>query len=629
MCGIAGIFGVPGTPDTCDIVRRMTERLVHRGPDGSGFHWGRNCVLGHRRLAIIDIEGGRQPMSAPDERYTLVFNGEIYNYLELRADLEAQGVRFRTRSDTEVLLQALIRYGEAAVDRLVGMFAFAFYDEQDGALLLARDHLGIKPLYIAELPDGTLAFASEIKALLEHPDIPARRDHAALEEYLTFQLCLGDRTLFQGIRQVRPGTLIRCRAGQQPDLRRYWHIGSEIDEYHTQTYFDDRLDELLGNSVRWQLRSDVTVGAQLSGGLDSSLVSTLAAGHHGQTIHLFHGRFAEGQAYDESHHARRIAAGLDAHLHEVVPTAAEFVEAMPTLMYFMDEPAAGPGLFPQYVVARLAADTVGVVLGGQGGDEIFAGYARYLVAYLEQALKGAIHQTQEEGRHLVTLASIVPNLSVLREYVPLMKRFWSDGLFQPVDDRYFHLINRAPDLQRLIAPDLAGAWQGNDLFDRFQGEFNRPDMLSYVNKMTAFDLETHLRALLQVEDRTSMSVSLESRVPLVDHRVVELAMAMPPAMKFAGGNLKYALKRVAERHLPAETVHRPDKMGFPVPLTDWLRAGPVRDFVRDTLLSTAARDRGLFEPQEVERMIDGERPFGRTVWALLCLELWHQAFQVT
>jgi asparagine synthase (glutamine-hydrolysing) len=292
----------------------------------------------------------------------------------------------------------------------------------------------------------------------------------------------------------------------------------------------------------------------------------------------------------------------------------------------MDEPVAGPGLFPQYRVSAMAATQVKVVLGGQGGDEIFGGYARYLVGYLEQALKGAIFETQEEGRHIVTLASIIPNLALLREYQPLMQQFWRDGLFEAMDARYFRLIDRSPDLHQILSPEAAARFDRGAVFERFQRTFNHPDTRSYLNKMTHFDMKTLLPALLHVEDRVSMAVSLESRVPLLDTRIVDLVTSMPPAIKFRGGRTKHALRQAVSGHIPEVVLRRKDKMGFPVPLSQWMRAGPVREFVADTLLSRRSRDRGIFNRAALERLIDREAAFGRQLWGVLCLELWHTSF---
>lgn len=626
MCGLCGIVGSSLAPDRERVVRSMMGRLRHRGPDDEGLASGGGFVFGHRRLAIIDLEQGRQPMRSADGRFTLIFNGALYNYLELREELGATGIVFRTHSDTEVLLELLGQEGEAALDRALGMFAFALYDARTREVLLARDPFGIKPLYYTVTPSNELVFASEIKALLAHPEVVPRRSDHGLHQYLTLQLCLGDATLFEGIHKIEPGCLLRWHPAKGGRSRRYWDCDFSIDTDHTPSYFAATLAALIEDSVRLQLRSDVALGAQISGGLDSSLISTLAGRLSPTPLPVFHGRFAEAPGYDESSFARLAAVSVGAEYHEVVPTAEEFVKDLRRLIYLMDEPAAGPGLFPQYRVADLASRHVKVVLGGQGGDEVFGGYARYVVGYLEQALKGAIFETQEEGQHLVSLASIIPNLPLLRDYVPLMRDFWSRGLFDPMDARYFRLIDRLPDLEAVLEPELAHRGFHEEVFEVFRREFNHPQTVSYINKMTHFDLKTLLPALLQVEDRVTMAVGIESRVPLLDRRVVDLVTTMPPVLKFAGGRTKHVLKQIGANVLPREIVERKDKMGFPVPLREWMRGGRVRDFVADTLLATASRQRGIFRPDALERLIDSQTTFGRQLWGALCLELWHEIF---
>jgi asparagine synthase (glutamine-hydrolysing) len=295
------------------------------------------------------------------------------------------------------------------------------------------------------------------------------------------------------------------------------------------------------------------------------------------------------------------------------------------MIYQMDEPVAGPGLFPQFVVAQCAAHTVKVVLGGQGGDEIFGGYARYLVAYFEQAIKGAIFESNEEAEHIVSLKSIIPNLPSLRQYAPMLQQFWRQDMFEPMDRRYFRLIDRSGGALQLFSADYRAAYDREDLFARFQAVFNHPDTQSYYNKMTHFDLVTGLPALLHVEDRVSMAASLESRVPLLDYRLADLVTSMPPRMKFRGGELKYMLRRAASDLLPRSVAERKDKMGFPVPLHLWAK-GASRDFFADVLLSTRARDRGIYNPTEVAKLMDDESAFGRRLWGLLNLELWHRQF---
>ncbi|ASC70824.1 Asparagine synthetase [glutamine-hydrolyzing] 1 [Halomicronema hongdechloris C2206] len=627
MCGLVAVLSSgQSLEDRLPLIDRMLASLFHRGPDGRGVkHIPGQALLGHQRLAIIDAEHGAQPMSSSNGRYSLIFNGEIYNYLELRQSLIQQGERFETFSDTEVLLKLLIRDGAAAIDRLNGMFAFIFHDRLENKWITARDPFGIKPLYYAHCQEELL-FASEIKALLLHPEIAASRDNQALHQYLCFQFCLDDHTLFEGIKKIRPGSYLLGQGDQIKKEIIYWDTNYQIDQYHTEDYFLDRLSSLLEDTLRLQIRSDVPLGGYLSGGIDSSLICTLAAQHLETSFPMFHGRFAEGLAYDESKYARIVSANSSGQYFETVPTAKQFVESLPYLIYMLDEPLAGPGLFPQFAVSKLAKEQVTVVLGGQGGDEIFGGYARYLVGYLEQALKGAIFETQEEGKHVVTLESIIPHLSILKQYKPLLANFWSRGLFEPMDARYFHLIDRSQGMMRLLNPEILAGFDRTALFADFQAIFNHPDTQSYINKMTHFDQKTLLPALLQIEDRVSMAVSLESRVPLLDTRIVDLITTMPPPMKFKGGRTKHILKKAIRHILPPEILNRKDKMGFPVPLKEWMKGGCVRDFVGDTLLSQHSLNRGIFRPEALEAMMSDQGVGGRQLWGALCLELWHRQF---
>lgn len=626
MCGIAGLIGRDrAQPVDRVAVTAMMAALRHRGPDDQGTHFDGPIGLGHQRLAIIDLETGHQPMTNEDGSIWIVFNGQIYNYLELRRELARQHT-FRTHSDTEVILHLYEEQGERCLDRLNGMFSFAVWDARQERLFAARDRLGIKPFYW-HLDGAALCFASEPKALIAGGLVDPEPDPQGLEQYLTFQFCLGDRTLFRNIARLEPGQYLSFRPFRDsgPTVARYWDFNYELDTHHTEDYFTEHLLLLLQDSVRLQLRSDVPVGAHLSGGIDSSTVVCLAAPAYGGEFHTFTGAFTEGAQYDETPYARAVAERVGSIHHEVWPTAAEFVDLMPALAYAMDEPAAGPGLFPQYLVSRLARQHVKVVLGGAGGDEVFGGYARYLVAYLEQCLKGAIYGTAEEGKHLVTWDSIAPNLSLLREYRPLLQRFWRDGLFEPMDSRYFHLVSRLDDADALMIGDVWAHDSRARMFGAFQDVFNNPATKSYINKMTNFDLKTLLPALLHVEDRTSMSVSLESRVPLLDHRIVDLVTSMAPAVRFRGGDTKRVLREAVRRLLPEPVFNRRDKMGFPVPLSEWV-AGPAREFVRDILLGRRARQRGIYRAERVERLLDGGDGFGRQMWGLLSLELWFRAF---
>ena len=629
MCGILGMVSLSASATEMEQrVIRALDSLAHRGPDGNGVHVepGSGVVLGHRRLAIIDPERGKQPMSTADGEITVVFNGAIYNYLELRRELIAKGHSLHSYSDTEVLLYAYREWGEACVERFQGMFAFAIWDRAHNRLFCARDRIGIKP-FNYYFDGKTLIFASEVKAILATGLVKAQANAQGLQDYLTFQFCLEGKTLFKGIQTLEPGhcfvaQLDQGGIGLHP--RKYWDVSYDIDDSHDEAWFVDHLAALIEDAVRMHLRSDVPLGAHLSGGLDSSTVVCLAANLlKGEQIKTFTGAFPEGPQFDETGYAKAVADFAGTDYKEIYIQGSELPEVLPRLMYYMDEPLAGPGVIPQYYVSKLAAQHVKVVLGGQGGDELFIGYARYLVAYLEKCLSGAIFETAHQNPYAVTLESIVPNLPILQTYKPMLQGLWKDGLFDSPDKRYFKLIDRSEGMSHLFTPGVFDA--GYSPFESFQKIFNRDELHSMVNRMTYFDLKGSLPALLHVEDRTSMAASIESRVPLLDHRIVEFMARIPPNIKFAGGRMKHLFKESVRHTVPAPIFERKDKMGFPTPLTQWTK-GVAKDFVRDTLLSERVRQRGLYNFKAIEKALDSEREFGRVVWGLLCLELWHQIY---
>ena len=623
MCGIVGIINKDGRAVEPVILERMAETIHHRGPDEDGIFIDKTVGFFHKRLSIIDLTTGKQPMTF--EHLTIVFNGEIYNYVELRNQLISKGHSFRTTSDTEVILHMYAEYGDEFVNQLNGMFAFLIYDKQKNTIYVARDHFGIKPLYWYH-DDHFIAFGSEIKALLAHPGIKAEADTDNLYEYLTFQFVMGDSTLFSGINKILPGHYQTINLANF-DIRsvKYWEPNFKLDQYHTEEYFIVELKNILEETISQQLRSDVPVGTYLSGGLDSSLVTIMTGKILNKPIKSFSGAFREGPEFNELEYARIAANAAGAELFEVFPTEQQFIDLMPKLIYHLDEPVAGPGLFPQFIVSQLASQHVKVILGGQGGDEIFGGYTRYIVAYLEQALKGAIYETNEEAEHIVSLESILPNLPTLKQYVPMMKSFWKNGAFEPMDKRYFHLINRMGTTSEFFHRDFMSKSCNGKIFDKFSGYFNNPQTQSYYNKMTHFDMLGSLPGLLQVEDRVSMAASIESRVPLLDRRIVDLVSTMPAGMKFKGGEMKYLLKKTIKDIMPAEILHRKDKMGFPVPLHIWSK-NKAKDFIMDTLLSKKARERNMINTEYIERLISAEQPFSRGLWGLLSLELWYNQF---
>jgi asparagine synthase (glutamine-hydrolysing) len=556
---------------------------------------------------------------------TIIYNGEIYNYIELRDSLKGMGYEFNTHSDTEVILKMYEKYGDKAVDILNGMFAFVLYDRNQSKILVARDHFGIKPLYYYE-NENCIIFASEIKAILEHPEITPIPDYNAIREYLTFQFTLGEKTLFKNIKKILPGHYyVLDIKSMNCNHVKYWEPDFKIDRHHTETYFVEELRRLLEDTIKIQLRSDVPLGTYLSGGIDSSVVTVLASKLIDNNINTFTGAFRESKNFDETEYAAEIAKACNANMYQIYPTESDFIDLMPKLIYHLDEPVVGPGAFPQYMVSGLAKENVTVVLGGQGGDEIFGGYARYVIAYFEQAIKGAIFESNEEGEHIVSLESILPNLPHIHRYIPMMSEFWKRGAFQDMDRRYFHLLDRSGGTLEYFNGDFQNSYDKQMVFETFQKIFNDPDTQSYYNKMTHFDMFGSLPGLLQVEDRVSMAFSLESRVPFLDRRIVDLVSSMPPAMKFKGAEMKYILKRAVKDILPAKILNRKDKMGFPVPLHIWANNG-ASGFIKDVLLSKTCRERGIYNPQKIEILMKSERAYGRALWGLLSLELWFRQF---
>jgi asparagine synthase (glutamine-hydrolysing) len=622
MCGIAGTLSLSldEIPNLGHRLAAMNRLLSHRGPDGTGTweHVRGAAGFAHRRLSIIDLSTGDQPMTDPAGNW-ITYNGEIYNYIELREELGL--ANFKTTSDTEVILAAYRKWGADCVNHLRGMFAFAIWNESRQELFCARDRFGIKPFYYTKVGD-TFYFASEVKALLPFVD-QIETDVEGFKDYLAFQFCLAGKTLFKNISELLPGHTLTVTKGAIA-VKRYWEVYYEIDFDHTPRYFQDRLRELLAESVSLHLRADVPVGAYLSGGLDSSTVASLASTETNGNFAAFTGKFSFSPDYDESRYARELAEWRGFSLYEVDISAADFIDNIDKVIYHLDYPVAGPGSFPQYMVSQLAARHRKVVLGGQGGDEIFGGYTRYLIAYFEQCLKAAIDGTINNGNFVVTYESIIPNLTALKNYKSMLQEFWRDGLFEDMDQRYFQLINRASSVHGEIRWNLLGDYSP---FETFRSVFNGSNVgqESYFDRMTHFDFKTLLPALLQVEDRVSMAHGLESRVPFLDHRIVEFAATMPADVKFKDGTMKQVLKDAVRPWLPESILNRKDKMGFPTPLNEWLK-NEARDFAHDLFSTTQAQTRELVDNKSVLEGLNNESKFGRKAWGLLCLELWQQRF---
>ena len=627
MCGIAGIVGLrnQGTaPVTRQELHAVSYYQSHRGPDDFDI-WqsdDRRAGFAHHRLEIIDLSPtGHQPMSA-ENGTTIVYNGEVYNYLEL-GEMLAGHWSFKGHSDTEAILAAYDRWGTGCVEHLQGMFAFAIWDEKNNQFFAARDRFGIKPFYYAVI-DNRLVFASEIKSLLPFFE-QLDTDEQGLNQYMAFQFTIGEMTMFKGIKALAPGHMLSIKDGVL-SIEKYWDVYFNADMDHTPQYFENRLKELVDESIGFHLRSDVPVGSYLSGGIDSSLIAVLASRHDDRNKTAFHGKFTGyDNKYDESRYAQEVAQGIGKELHQIDITADDFINNVEKVIYHLDQPTAGPGSFPQYMVSGLARSHVKVVLGGQGGDELFGGYARYLVAYLEQCLKAAIEGTYRDGHFVVTIEDIVPNLGVLREYKPMLASFWKDGLFENLDARYFRLVDRFADMNNEIVPEVINRETTLETFRAIFNDETHVHNKAYFDRMTFFDFKTLLPALLHVEDRMSMAHGLESRVPLIDTKLIEFLATVPAMVTFNGGNLKVMLKNAYADILPSSVLNRRDKMGFPVPLNEWYQSH-LHDYVMDQFTSSRFKNRGIFQPDAVVRAVENASQFSRKQWGLLSLELWFQQF---
>jgi len=623
MCGIAGTLDpARSSAEIRRIVEEMAGAIVHRGPDDDGFHVVDGVGLGMRRLSIIDLAGGHQPISSEDGGVTVVFNGEIYNYRDLRRDLLAQGHRFETASDTEVLVHLYEQYGERCVDHLRGMFALAIWDAPRRRLFLARDRLGVKPLYYCRA-GAALVFGSEIKSLLTHPEVEAREDLAGISNYLSLKYVPAPQTMFAGISSLPPGHTLTCERGEVR-IQAYWDLSfaagdtSRIDEHEAA----QRLDELLHESVRLRLQSDVPFGAFLSGGVDSSTVVALMSRMLTEPVKTFSVGFQcrEGEA-DELPYARLVAAEFKTDHHEIVMRPQDLAGLAETVIWHLDQPIADQATLATYAVSQLAARHVKMVLSGEGGDELFAGYARYAGERFSPL-------TRSLPRPLKSLA-----LSAAGS-LPRMRRAKIALYALCQRDEAARLANWFPLFNRDMKSELLGRRSAEKLDCRsaeqvFARELARSDAAAPLHRMLYVDSKLWLPDFLLLRgDKLSMANSLEARVPLLDHKLVEFACGLPPRLKLHGLSRKHLLKRVAAKYLPAAIIQR-KKQGFPIPISSWMRH-EARPFIRDLLAPETLRRRGMFDLDYVERLLgqheSGFADHGALIWGLASLELWQQIY---
>jgi asparagine synthase (glutamine-hydrolysing) len=626
MCGIAGFAeqhlrgrstGVDTVEDDTALLRAMCAAIRHRGPDDEGIRVMPGAALGMRRLSIIDLATGHQPMHNEDSTVWVVFNGEIYNYAELRSDLVNRGHRFYTASDTETIVHAYEEWGEDAFRRLRGMFGIALWDSRDGSLWLARDRVGIKPLHFA-VAGGRLYFGSEIKSILAADDVEPALDFQALDHYLSFLYTPRDASIFAGIRKLPPGHLLRWRNGTA-EIRRYWELPAEEHRPTSEADAVEGLRGVLRDAVRSHLMSEVPLGAFLSGGVDSSLVVGLMAEASSRPVRTFSIGFDDPR-YDELEHARSVARHFGTEHHEFVvkPDALAIID---DLIGHFDEPFGDSSAIPTWYVSEIARRHVTVVLSGDGGDELFGGYERYAspsrLATFDRWSPPATRSVASVVWPLLPHGATGKNF--LRRAARDERGRYMDqiGHFQP-DEK-----------QALLTGDVRASIAGTDAEARLARHFTRFAGLPWHAQMMSFDFETYLpEDILTKVDRMSMAHSIESRVPLLDNNVVDFAARLPAALKIKKGRKKHILKEAAAGLLPADILAR-RKQGFAVPVGGWFR-GDLRAFFSDVLLSAKARERGYFEPRFVERLVrehvTSRRDHTLRLWGLVVFELWHREY---
>jgi asparagine synthase (glutamine-hydrolysing) len=612
MCGFNGVIGDLDSK-ILNLVKEESHKINHRGPDEKTYLEKENIYVDFFRLSIVDIDQGSQPKSDQSGRMTILFNGEIYNFKKLRKILQDEGINFNSNSDTEVLLNVLSHFGLNGLKMLNGMFAICLIDNQSNKTYLIRDQFGIKPLYYS-ITENYIKFSSEVKTLINKNTYLSE---SSLGQYLNYQFYLSKETLCQDVFQVEPGCYLEID-NKSLEVKKLNYFELEFLNDKISATNLDNLEKAICESVKLQTYADVSVGTHLSGGIDSSLITAIASNYK-KNLKAFHGYFPEdSNEFSEIEYARKVAEYLNIELYEIPIYSEDFITHFPKIMSVLDYPIVGPGVFPQYMVNDFASKHVKVLLGGQGGDEIFAGYARYLIVYLEQLLHGVINGSHDE-KHLVSLETVSKALPSLKEYIPLIKKMWSDDLFTEPAKRYEKVLNRHIPESWLTEHTKQLSKKSEEVF---MEKINSINEKSLINKMLHFDTKYILPGLLHVEDRVSMIHSIESRVPYLDQKVFECAVNLEPSLKFGEGVLKNPLKLISQNYLPEKVSKRKTKMGFPVPLNSWLKDESFKNFVFETILTSNFANSIYFNKEQFEKDSLNFDNFDRSLWAVLCLSEW-------
>jgi asparagine synthase (glutamine-hydrolysing) len=605
----------------------MRDVITHRGPDEEGIFIDRNVGLGHRRLSIVDVASGHQPMTNEDGSLHISYNGEIYNHADYRESLEAKGHVYQTHCDTETILHLYEEHGSSCVDYLRGMFAFAIWDQRKQELFIARDRLGVKPLYYVHRDDGSIFFGSEIKALLEAGAVRPEINYAVLSDYLANHAPSGEETLFHGVKRLLPGHVLTWRDGAVK-IHRYWDVDFSKDGADTRddkTYIS-QWSELFRESVRLRLMADVPLGMFLSGGIDSSAIAAMMSTMVSEPIKTFSVAFAEREA-NELEYARLIAEAYKTNHHEIVVSPEQFFEVLPRLVWHEDEPLAHPSSVALYFVSHLASQHVKVVLTGEGSDELLAGYGRYRRTLWNLSLGRRYNKlTPSFARHALR-AQIENTLPAGRLRQKLMRTFLV--LSPELESIYFDnfAVFPSPMQQHMFTRETRERMHGIDPYVELRRVLARAKDMSLLDGLLYADIKTYLHELLMKQDQMSMATSVESRVPFLDHKLVEFTARMPDTMKLRGATTKYVLRESMKGILPEKILTR-SKMGFPVPIGSWFR-GPFKSIIDEYVLSERALSRGIFAPDFVRQVVSRHQAgedHSERLWSLLNFEIWLRQF---
>src|SRR5258705_110140 len=628
MCGINGIAFSSRSRRVIDgsVLKRMRDVITHRGPDDEGIFIDGAVGLGHRRLSIVDVAAGHQPMANEDNTLQITYNGEIYNHADFPTQLEAKGHVYQTHCDTETILHLYEDYGEHCVDYLRGMFAFAIWDQRRKELFVARDRLGVKPLYYVHTDDGSLYFGSEIKTLLEAGSIKPEINYRALPDYLANHAPSGEETLYRGVKRLLPGHIMVWRDGDLM-VTRYWDVSfvKHVDEGRSDKDYIAEWSELFRTSVSLRLMADVPLGMFLSGGIDSSAIAAVMSGMVSEPIKTFSVAFKEREA-NELEYARIVADAFKTNHHEIVVSPEDFFGALPKLVWHEDEPLAHLSSVALYFVSLLASKHVKVVLTGEGSDELLAGYARYRKTILNLALGSRYHNVTPMGfRNLVRKQIEGMPGAKLRQ--KLLRSFLAVAL--DIESIYFDNFAVFPrSMQReLLTAEMKEQVGTNDPYTGLRKVLKESDATSFLDRLLYADIKTYLHELLMKQDQMSMATSVESRVPFLDHKLVEFTSSLPERLKLRGWTTKYVLRQSMKGVLPDTILARP-KMGFPVPIGKWFR-GQYRSIVDEYVLSDRVLNRGIFDQEFVRGLVQRHQAgedHSERLWALVNFEIWQRQF---